>query len=153
MWDRRRGLANAAGRGTARGTGSLGSSRSPPGTDKGPASASFSGPQQSSASLAGSESLFCARHHPVTAAAAAATSRQTASTNNHHTNNKQRLVCPRPNHKAYSLSSSYSPSQFDIDIGLGLDHSLSALGITTDVTHKYRILKGKAVPQSLYPEE
>ncbi|OAQ99990.1 hypothetical protein LLEC1_01838 [Akanthomyces lecanii] len=154
MWDRRRGLAGAAHRGTGKGRGSLGSSRSPPGTDKDPASASFSGLQQSSASLAGTASLLSSRHHAAaTAAAAAAGSRQTASTNTHHTNNKQRLVCPRPNHKAYSHSSSYSPSQFGIDIGLDLDHSLGALGITTDVTHKYRILKGKAVPQSLYPED
>ncbi|ATY59167.1 hypothetical protein A9K55_002880 [Cordyceps militaris] len=132
MWDRQRDCA--AGPGSSRGTG----------TDRAAASdsvsGSVSGPHHSSVPT----SLFSSRRRPATAAAVA--SWKAASANNNF-----RLVRRNSNPKAYSLSSSRSRSQLDLDFDI--DHPLSAFGITTDVTHKYRILNGKTVPQSLYPED
>ncbi|KAM3513037.1 hypothetical protein MY11210_003342 [Beauveria gryllotalpidicola] len=115
----------ATGKATARATGPSG----PPGTDKALFSGTLNDPQQSSvASVASSasRSLFRSRRHGLAAASAASA----ASAD-----------------KAYSFSSSHS------QLNLNLDYSLSALAITADVTHKYRILNGKAVPQSLYPQD
>ncbi|KAJ6788039.1 hypothetical protein PWT90_09791 [Aphanocladium album] len=144
MWDRRRGVAAATGTskrrpgGNQAGRGAVGGSLG----SLAPASAPLAAPL--AAPLSAPESLFGSR---VAAAAAApsvaASSPPAASANNKH----QRLILP---HKAYS---SQTPSQLQLQLQLQLDHSLSALGITTDVTHKYRIVRGKTVPQSLYPED
>ncbi|KAM3510424.1 hypothetical protein MY10362_000048 [Beauveria mimosiformis] len=132
MWDRRKATGKATARATAGAKAgataeataeTTGSRRPPPGTDKAVFSGTLKDPQQSSVASSASKSLFRSRHGRLAAASAASAG------------------------KAYSFSSPHS------QLNLDLEYSLSALVINTDVTHKYRILNGKAVPQSLYPED
>lgn len=127
MWDRRKATAGAtAPRAKAGATAEATGSRRrpPPGTDQAVFSGTLKDPQQSSVASSTSKSLFRSRHGLAAASASAVSA-----------------------DKAYSFSSPHS------QLNLDLEYSLSALALTTDVTHKYRILNGKAVPQSLYPEE
>ncbi|KAM3445789.1 hypothetical protein NHJ13734_000242 [Beauveria thailandica] len=125
MWDRRKATGKATAGATAGATAeATGSRRPPPGTDKAVFSGALKDPQQSSVASSTSKSLFRSRHGLAAASTASASA-----------------------DKAYSFSPPHS------QLNLDLEYSLSALAITTDVTHKYRILNGKAVPQSLYPED
>ncbi|KAM3460742.1 hypothetical protein BB8028_0002g15180 [Beauveria bassiana] len=127
MWDRRKATAGAtAQRAKAGATAEATGSRRrpPPGTDQAVFSGTLKDPQQSSVASSTSKSLFRSRHGLAAASASAVSA-----------------------DKAYSFSSPHS------QLNLDLEYSLSALALTTDVTHKYRILNGKAVPQSLYPED